>query len=170
MEKIFDITIIVLQLDPDFSSTVLWSSGKANSKKKKMYLNKHEDHFSLIKRIDIYAHTYDCLDCGTSFARHSNLKRHKQSGNCDSATTIKYPGGNFTAPPTIFDELKRVLDIDLEEGLRHYPYRITYDIECYMEKTDLPSSTEHTLLSISVCSNVHVTNYKQPRCLIADGG
>ena len=55
-----------------------------------------------------------------------------------------------------------------------YPYRITYDYECYFDTKDLPSSSDkltwrakHVPLSVSVCSNV--PGYEKPQCLITEG-
>ena len=57
---------------------------------------------------------------------------------------------------------------------RIFPYRVTFDIETYMDRQDLPQGTEklsysarHQLMSISACSNV--PGYKEPRCFISDG-
>ena len=58
---------------------------------------------------------------------------------------------------------------------RIFPYRITFDIETYMDSENLPQRTEKLKLFcstssdgvFSTCSNV--PGYKEPRCFISEG-
>lgn len=62
----------------------------------------------------------------------------------------------------------------MERGAdRFYPYRISYDIECFLQREALPANGDrlsyvnhHELLSVSVCSNV--PGFTEPVCLIRD--
>jgi hypothetical protein len=72
---------------------------------------------------------------------------------------------------TVFDRLEDE-GIDVLEEDRYYPYRATYDIEVMLQPTDkrrsekLEWTSQHVLLSVSVCSNVPV--YKVPVCYISE--
>ena len=169
LEKIFGVSITVFQLEPNGSSNVIWSSKSTNGIK--LLLNLHDKHFSLIKRLDIYARSYDCDRCQASFDRLSNYKRHVCSF---SQQRLKFSRQIFSPSPTVFDEMGQRANIIVEAYRRFYPYRITYDIECFMSKEELPSNTDrlvytskHQLLSISTCSNV--PGYTEPQCFISEG-
>ena len=67
------------------------------------------------------------------------------------------------------DEGIHVVDI-----LRFYPYRATFDFECFFNGENLPTDTDHVQwvarhvpLSVSVASNV--TGYEASRCFVTDG-
>ena len=58
--------------------------------------------------------------------------------------------------------------------MRYYPYRATYDFECYFDHENLPDNAsklvweaKHVPLSISICSNVE--GYTQPKCFVTEG-
>ena len=62
----------------------------------------------------------------------------------------------------------------MEDGLRYYPYRTTYDFECYFDSTGLPSNSDkvqwisrHVPLSVSVASNV--PGHEDARCYVSNG-
>ena len=59
-------------------------------------------------------------------------------------------------------------------GLRFYPYRATFDFECFFDGEDLPANSDrvqwiarHVPLSVSVASNV--PGHEPPRCYVTDG-
>ena len=62
----------------------------------------------------------------------------------------------------------------MEDGLRYYPYRATYDFECYFDSTGLPSNSDkvqwisrHVPLRLSVASNV--PGHEDARCYVTNG-
>ena len=62
----------------------------------------------------------------------------------------------------------------MAESLRYYPYRATFDFECWFDTEHLPSDSDqvhwvarHVPLSVSVASNV--PGHKQVTCLVTDG-
>ena len=63
--------------------------------------------------------------------------------------------------------------IDIPEDLKYFPYRATFDFECYFKReTEHPRNTakltweaEHVPLSVSVCSNV--PGYDQLKCFVS---
>lgn len=75
---------------------------------------------------------------------------------------LVFPGGVLASQQTISDIIKDKTGIAIGLGAdRFYPYRITYDIECFLPKNQLPTNggkltfvNWHKLLSVSVCSNV----------------
>ena len=67
------------------------------------------------------------------------------------------------------DEGIHVIDV-----LRFYPYRATFDFECFFDGENLPNATDHVEwvarhvpLSVSVASNV--PGYEAPRYFVTDG-
>ena len=66
------------------------------------------------------------------------------------------------------------MGVSVAEEKRYYPYRITYDIETYMDANGVPEDTPqcsyeavHHLMSISVCSNV--PGFMDPTCFVSEG-
>ena len=87
---------------------------------------------------------------------------------------LKYPGRAYHVPKTVFQELKE--DIIIPEEARYFPYRATFDFQCYFnkEKTQELRNTDklnwesaHVPLSASVCGNV--PGYQAPKCFVTDG-
>ena len=65
-------------------------------------------------------------------------------------------------------------NIRVAESLRYYPYRATFDFECWFDTEHLPSDNDqvhwvarHVPLSVSVASNV--PGHEQVTCLVTDG-
>lgn len=168
LEQIFQITIIVLELTFDGSSNIAWSSG--NTYPEKVYLNKFNNHFSYIRNIDGYAKAFSCDVCSAVYSKLYRLNRHV----CKPADQTKFifPGGEFSAPSTIFTEIFKLTGIEVKDDqLLYYPFRITYDIECLLTKENTPDSTKtlsyssvHEFLSVSVCSNV--PGFTSAKCFI----
>ena len=85
-----------------------------------------------------------------------------------------FPGGVYKVPQTIFDLLEDE-GIVIPEELKYFPYRATFDFECYFKKEDqYPRNTakltweaEHVPLSVSVCSNV--PGYDELKCFVSSG-
>ena len=94
---------------------------------------------------------------------------------CDGKVQLKYPGGEYHVPQTIFEELEDE-GISVPEEARYFPYRATFDFKCYFdkekgqelknsEKLNLQSS--HVPLSVSVCSSM--PEYQEPKCFVSSG-
>ena len=75
----------------------------------------------------------------------------------------------------MFEELEEE-GIMVPEEARYFPYRATFDFECYfdhekareMKNTDkLNWGSAHVPLRVNVCSNV--PGYKAPKCFLTDG-
>ena len=84
-----------------------------------------------------------------------------------------YPGGVYHSTPSVFERLDDE-NIRVSESLRYYPYRATFDFECWFDTEQLPSDSDqvhwvarHVPLSVSVASNV--PGHEQVKCLVTDG-
>ncbi|KAJ8050172.1 hypothetical protein HOLleu_03268 [Holothuria leucospilota] len=137
-----------------------------------MYLNYYKGHFSLIKDMNHYSKSFSCSRCRRLFTKYKNLQKHIP--HCKQHVSYQFPGGVFELPPSIFDKLEAV-GITVAKAEQFYPYRITYDIETYLDKIDFKQCAapklnfvgQHKMLSISVCSNV--PGYTEPKCFISEG-
>ena len=101
------------------------------------------------------------------------MDRHEKT--CDGKVHLKYPGGAYHVPKTIFEELEDE-GIIVPEEARYFPYRATFDFECFFdrEKAQELKNTEklnwesgHVPLSVSVCSNA--PGYQAPKCFVSNG-
>ena len=61
----------------------------------------------------------------------------------------------------------------MEDVLRYYPYRATFDFECYFDRDNVPADSDrvqwiarHVPLSVSLASNV--PGYETPRCYVTE--
>ena len=114
-----------------------------------MYLNLHI--FPLSK---MYACTATRIDVGSAVT-HYGIKNLRCAG--------------MSACVPLEDE-----NIRFAESLRYYPYRATFDFECWFDTEQLPSDSDkvhwvarHVPLSVSVASNV--PRHEQVQCLVTDG-
>ena len=137
-----------------------------------MYLNLHEPHFSYIQNIQMYCHTYRCRKCEHSLFKDVwQLNRHERT--CTGGVRRVYPGGVYHSTPSVFERLDDE-NIRVPESLRYYPYRATFDFECWFDTARLSSNSDkmqwvarHVPLRFSVASNV--PGHEQVQCLVTDG-
>ena len=102
--------------------------------------------------------------------------RHQQQGlerTCTGGVHRVYPGGVYHSTPSVFECLDDE-NIRVAESLRYYPYRTTFDFECWFDTEQLPSDSDkvhwvarHVPLSVSVASNV--PGHERGQCLVTDG-
>ena len=137
-----------------------------------MYLNLHETHYSYIRDIRMYCHSWRCRNCGESLWK-SSWELHRHERTCDAGVNRVYKGGVYRPPPSIFQRLDDE-GIVVDEALRYYPYRATFDFECYFTGGNLPADTDHVQwmarhvpLSVSLASNV--PGYEPALCFVTDG-
>jgi hypothetical protein len=171
LEDYFNVAIYVFALDRNRNATVIWRSKRTFPRR--LNLNVHSDHFSYIRNLESYSNSYTCAVCQRCFNKSGNYNRHTCA--IEDVSRLVFKGGEFEKPDNIFYKLEREAGIVIgqENPLRFYPYRITYDIESLLAKDpdNLPVNTEtttyensHSLLSVSVCSNV--PGFKKPRCFV----
>ena len=137
-----------------------------------MYVNLHESHYSYIQDIGKYCHSYRCRKCGDSlWKRPWELHRHEST--CEAGVNRIYKGGVSRPPSSVFERLDDE-GVVVSDSLRFYPYRATFDFECFFTGDNLPADTDHVEwiarhvpLSVSVASNV--PGYEPAQCYITDG-
>ena len=135
-----------------------------------LYLNLHETHFSFISDVRMYCHSYRCRTCNSLWKRTWNLRVHEST--CTGSVRRVFPGGVYHSTPSIFERLDDE-NIRVNESLRYYPYRATFDFECWFDTEHLPSNSEvrwiarHVPLSVSVASNV--PGHERVTCLVTNG-
>ena len=137
-----------------------------------MYVHLYETHFSYIRDMKKFSHSYRCSKCENSmWKRPAWLERHEL--RCEAGVNRIYKGGVYHPPQSIFQRLDDE-GIVVGEGLRYYPYRATFDFECYFDRENIPTNTDHVEwiarhvpLSVSVASNV--PGYEPAQCYITDG-
>ena len=169
VETLFEVNIIVYKLSDTSTQLVRRSVGKHTHT---IYLNLHETHFSLIHDIKAYSHSYKCSKCEHSLWKYPAwLERHELT--CDAGVRHVYKGGVYHTTPSVFQRLDDE-GITVAETLRFYPYRATFDFECFLVGEDLPANSDrvqwiarHVPLSVSVASNV--PGHEPPRCYVTDG-
>ena len=137
-----------------------------------MYLNLYEAHFSYIKDIRMYSHSYKCSKCEQALWK-SPYHLHRHERTCTEGIKRVYKGGVYHPPLSIFERLDDE-GIIVEDVLRYYPYRATFDFECYFDRDNVPADTNtlqwsarHVPLSVSVASNV--PGHEDAQCYITNG-
>ena len=137
-----------------------------------MYLNLYEAHFSYIKDIRMNSHSYKCSKCEQALWKCPyDLHRHELT--CEAGVNRIYKGGVYRPPASIFERLDDE-GIIASPVLRYFPYRATFDFECYFSDERLPVNSDklqwsarHVPLSVSVASNV--PGYEPAQCYVTDG-
>ena len=137
-----------------------------------MYLHLYEAHFSYIKDIRMYSHSYKCSKCEQALWK-SPYHLHRHERTCTEGIKRVYKGGVYRPPSSIFERLDDE-GIIVEDVLRYYPYRATFDFECYFDRDNVPADTNtlqwsarHVPLSVSVASNV--PGHEDAQCYITNG-
>ena len=174
IEATFDVNVVVYKLVTTGNEKTMAEIVRRSlcSYAQTMYFNVYETHYSYIKDIHKYCHSWRCVKCQVSLWKtQQHLLRHERT--CDADINHEYKGGVYRPPPSIFQRLDDE-GIVVDEALRYYPYRATFDFECYFTGDTLPADTDHVQwgarhipLSVSVASNV--PGYEDAQCYITDG-
>ena len=169
VESVFEVNIVVYNLREESAQLVRRSMGKHD---KTMYVNLYEPHFSYIQDMKSYSHSYMCSKCENSLWKYpSLLKRHELT--CEAGVRHIYNGGVYHPPPSIVERLDDE-GVVVSDSLRYYPYRGTFDFECFFDRHNLPADTNtlqwparHIPLSVSVASNV--PGHEDAQCYVTNG-
>ena len=174
VESKFETNVVVYQLvEIDNGKTMAELVRRSPAQyQETMYVNLHESHYSYIQDIGKYCHSYRCRKCGDSlWKRPWELHRHEST--CEAGVRHVYNGGVYHPPPSVFERLDDE-GIVVEKMLRYYPYRATFDFECYFDRDNVPADTDHVQLvarhvplSVSVASNV--PGHEDAQCYITNG-
>ena len=119
-----------------------------------------------------YSHSYLCRKCEDSIWKYpSLLERHERA--CEGGVRRIYKGGVYHPTPSVFQRLDDE-GIHIIGSLRYYPYRATFDFDCFFDRENLPADTDrmelvarHVPLCVSVASNV--PGYEAPQCFVTNG-
>ena len=169
VESMFEVNIVVYNLREESAQLVRRSLGKHDNI---MYVNLYESHFSYIQDMKSYSHSYMCSKCENSLWKYPSwLKIHEST--CEGGIRRVYKGGVYRPPASIFERLDDE-GIIVSPVLRYFPYRATFDFECYFSDERLPVNSDklqwsarHVPLSVSVASNV--PGYEPALCFVTDG-
>ena len=174
IEATFDVNVCVYKLVPTGNEKTKAEIVRRSlcSYAQTIYLNLYETHFSYIKDINTYCHSWRCRNCETSLWKCPyDLLRHERT--CTEGIKRVYKGGVYRPPSSIFERLDDE-GIIVEDVLRYYPYRATFDFECYFDRDNVPADTNtlqwsarHVPLSVSVASNV--PGHEDAQCYITNG-
>ena len=174
VESKFKTNVVVYQLvEIDNGKTMAELVRRSPAKyQETMYLNLYEAHFSYIKDIRMYSHSYKCSKCEQALWKCPyDLHRHELT--CEAGVNQIYKGGVYRPPSSIFERLDDE-GIIASPVLRYFPYRATFDFECYFSDDRLPVNSDklqwsarHVPLSVSVASNV--PGYEPAQCYVTDG-
>ena len=137
LEKFFRVNINICSMQPDKTVNPVYKSRelyKTNNKPDTMILNLYYNHLSYVTRFHTYAKKIECLMCGRLFSRLSDLKAHDRI--CNKMTTLKFPGGFYSPPKTIFEKLSEI-GITVDKALQHYPWMVVYDMEAIFSQIEM---------------------------------
>ena len=174
VESKFETNVVVYQLvEIDNGKTMAELVRRSPAQyQETMYVNLHESHYSYIQDIGKYCHSYKCSKCEQALWKCPwELHRHERT--CEGGIRRVYKGGVYRPPSSIFERLEDE-GIIVEDVLRYYPYRATFDFECYFDRDNVPADSDrvqwiarHVPLSVSLASNV--PGYETPRCYVTEG-
>ena len=174
VEATFDVNVCVYKLVPTGNKKTKAEIVRRSlcSYVQTMYLNLYETHFSYIKDINMYCHSWRCRNCEQALWK-CPYDLHCHERTCTEGIKRVYKGGVYRPPASIFERLDDE-GIIVSPVLRYFPYRATFDFECYFSDERLPTNTDHVEwiarhvpLSVSVASNV--PGYEPAQCYITDG-
>ena len=174
VEATFDVNVCVYKLVPTGNEKTKAEIVRRSlcSYVQTMYLNLYETHFSYIKDINMYCHSWRCRNCEQALWK-CPYDLHCHERTCTEGIKRVYKGGVYRPPSSVFERLDDE-GIVVSDYLRYYPYRATFDFECYFNDERLPTNTDHVEwiarhvpLSVSVASNV--PGYEPAQCYITDG-
>ena len=122
--------------------------------------------------IKAYSHSYRCSKCEHSLWKYPAwFERHELPS--EAGVHHVYKGGGYHTTPSVFKSLDGE-GITVVDTLRFYPYRATFDFECFFDGENLPTDSDlvqwiarHVPLSVSLASNV--PGHETPRCYVTDG-
>ena len=114
-----------------------------------LYLNLYDKHFSYIKDLARYSKSFCCSRCGKYGKGANKLRRHEKT--CDGKVKLKYPGGAYHVPKTIFEELEDE-GILVPEEARCFPYRATFELRSI---TSDHCEGQHLTNDSSCCTHIY---------------
>jgi hypothetical protein len=175
LEKLFQVKVTVYSLSSNGKASIIRQSFATFHRT--LNLCAVKNHFCYIRKIDSFCSCYQCSTCSQCFDKRQLLNRHKRTCS-QNQSKFRFSGDYFHPSMSIFDEIKQKTGINVPIRERFYPYRATFDIECYLQSptgknlsapstSKLSIQSEHELMSIAVCSNI--PGFEQAKCIISNG-
>ncbi|BFZ03070.1 hypothetical protein BsWGS_06109 [Bradybaena similaris] len=140
-----------------------------------MHLLHYKDHFCFISNIIRASRCFACPKCQKLWGQYWLLTRHEKT--CNGANTKEsFSGGVYTPPATIWETVAShgVVGCPL---FFVFPYRCTFDYECFLDTTDLPNikktnaatkyTARHIPMSCAIASNV--PGFEKAKCFVSTG-
>ena len=164
-ERQFQINVNIYSINADYVAFPVYKS--MGSYPDTMYLNLFENHLSYVSNVAAYCKKWQCTKCDRLFDRSDKLKKHFKK--CESTTKYVYPGGFYSPPKTVFEELEEI-NIYVDQSQRTYPWFIVFDFEAMLTKTPGHCTkkqqfiNQHIPISVSLCSNI--PDHINPVCLV----
>ena len=173
LEDCFNVSINVYSLNEDNSCTRIYACMLDSGYIDELNLNLTNGHFGIILNMAAYASKYACSGCGKLFSEKSNLIRHEKS--CQNKVMYKYPGGIYIPKKSVFEEMKNLLGIDVDEKRTVFPWFAVYDFESMLvsefqnrgetiDSNQIEWTQEHVPVAVSMCSNV--LGFEDPFCIV----
>ena len=103
-EKQFQVNVNIYSINEDYVAFPIYKS--MGQYPDTMYLNLFENHLSYITNVAVYCKKWQCTKCDRLFDRSDKLKKHFK--NCESTTKYVFPGGFYSPPKTVFEELEEI--------------------------------------------------------------
>ena len=106
IEATFDVNVCVYKLVPTGNEKTKAEIVRRSlcSYAQTMYLNLYETHFSYIKDIRMYSHSYKCSKCEQALWKTpQDLLRHERT--CTEGIKRVYKGGVYHPPSSVFERL-----------------------------------------------------------------
>ena len=170
LESIFKVKVTVFSLKQNGKAKIEFQSLKSYTLK--LNLCAVKNHFCYIRDVTKFTKCFQCKLCSKCFDLKYRLNRHAKS--ClKNQTKLTYKGEYFFPPLTIFEQIEKFTNISVHSNDQFFPFFVSYDVECYLGSSTenntakMNFSSEHTLMSISVCSNI--PGYTDPCCLVSEG-
>lgn len=172
MELLFKTNIEIYSLEIDVTEEVRAVKHRSSALRfpDTINLNLYNDHFSLVTNLGAYSNSWSCAKCDQLFTKVRKTVHHKR--NCSAKSKLVFPGDGYGSRMSIFEQLLH-LGIQAAPELQFFPYRISYDFECYFEVQDISAGKAESVLSnlvpasVTVCSNV--PGYETPVCFVFRG-
>ena len=165
LEQCYSIKIIIYSLNENGTISPIFNS--LNKYIDKMFLNLSGNHLSYITNFNKFAKKFQCSKCSKLFRREWNMRQHYNV--CYNRTKHMFPGGFYSVPITIFDNLKS-LNINIPKNLEYYDKFVVWDMEAVLMKKEISTTdklkwvSQHVPVSVSIASNV--TNYEEAVCFV----
>jgi hypothetical protein len=164
-ERQFQVNVNIFSINEDYVAFPVYKS--MGQYPDTMHLNLFENHLSYVSNVSAYCKKWQCTKCDRLFDRSDKLKKHFKK--CESTTKYVFPGGFYSPPKNVFEELEEI-NVFVDQSERIYPWFIVFDFEAMLKKTQTNTTNkqqwinQHFPISVSLCSNI--PDHREPVCFV----